>query len=85
VNTVRLFRSFPLSVRLLLANQLVAHSGCYMLMPFLAGYLLTTADRVSARRNYSGADDPGRRIRTLRGRSTVITVETVTEIENGNP
>jgi MFS family permease len=41
VNTVRLFRSFPLSVRLLLANQLVGNTGFYMLMPFLAGYLLT--------------------------------------------
>jgi hypothetical protein len=41
VNTLRLFRSFPLSVRLLLANQLVGNTGFYMLMPFLAGYLLT--------------------------------------------
>src|SRR5262249_9062702 len=41
VNTVRLFRSFPLSVRLLLVNQLASNTGFYMLMPFLAGYLLT--------------------------------------------
>jgi MFS family permease len=36
-----LFRSFPLSVRLLLVNHLASVTGFYMLMPFLAGYLLT--------------------------------------------
>jgi MFS family permease len=41
VNTVRLFHSFPLSVRLLLTNQLAGNTGFYMLMPFLADYLLT--------------------------------------------
>ncbi|WP_067704030.1 MFS transporter [Nocardia jejuensis] len=41
MNTLRLFRSFPLSVRLLLVNQLAGNVGFYMLMPFLAGYLLT--------------------------------------------
>lgn len=41
MNTLRLFRSFPLSVRLLLANHLIGNIGWYMLMPFLAGYLLT--------------------------------------------
>ncbi|UFS98489.1 MFS transporter [Nocardia huaxiensis] len=41
MNTLRLFRSFPLSVRLLLVNQLAGNTGFYMLMPFLAGYLLT--------------------------------------------
>jgi MFS family permease len=41
VNTVRLFRSFPLSVRLLLVNHLAGQTGFYMLIPFLAGYLLT--------------------------------------------
>jgi MFS family permease len=35
-----LFRSFPLSVRLLLTNNLVGQTGFYMLIPFLAGYLL---------------------------------------------
>jgi MFS family permease len=41
VNTVRLFQSFPPSVRLLLANHLLGMTGFYMLMPFVAGYLLT--------------------------------------------
>ncbi|MEU1431699.1 MFS transporter [Nocardia sp. NPDC005746] len=47
MNTLRLFRSFPLSVRLLLVNQLAGNTGFYMLMPFLAGYLLTDV-RLSA-------------------------------------
>jgi MFS family permease len=38
---MRLFRSFPLSVRLLVTNHLASALGFYMLMPFLAGYLLT--------------------------------------------
>ncbi|MGW2661605.1 MFS transporter [Nocardia tengchongensis] len=47
MNTLRLFRSFPLSVRLLLVNQLAGNTGFYLLMPFLAGYLLTDV-RLSA-------------------------------------
>ncbi|MFF2555109.1 MFS transporter [Nocardia sp. NPDC058058] len=47
MTTLRLFRSFPLSVRLLLVNQLAGNIGFYMLMPFLAGYLLTDV-RLSA-------------------------------------
>lgn len=47
MTTLRLFRSFPLSVRLLLVNQLAGNTGFYMLMPFLAGYLLTDV-RLSA-------------------------------------
>ncbi|MFE3105201.1 MFS transporter [Nocardia tengchongensis] len=47
MNTLRLFRSIPLSVRLLLVNQLAGNTGFYMLMPFLAGYLLNDV-RLSA-------------------------------------
>ncbi|GAB4586485.1 MFS transporter [Nocardia sp. IFM 10818] len=35
------FRSFPLSVRLLLANHLAGNIGFYLLIPFLADYLLS--------------------------------------------
>ncbi|MGY2113024.1 MFS transporter [Nocardia gipuzkoensis] len=35
------FGTFPLSVRLLLVNQLVGNIGFFMLVPFLAEYLLT--------------------------------------------
>ncbi|MGI5216858.1 MFS transporter [Nocardia sp. CA-290969] len=38
---LRLFGSFPLSVRLLLVNQLIGNTGFYMLVPFLAEYLST--------------------------------------------
>ncbi|WP_216907562.1 MFS transporter [Nocardia noduli] len=40
MTTLRLFRTFPLSVRLLLVNQLAGNIGFYMLIPFLADYLL---------------------------------------------
>ncbi|UGT55362.1 MFS transporter [Nocardia asteroides] len=40
MNTVRTFRTLPLSVRLLLTNQLVGNIGFYLLVPFLADYLL---------------------------------------------
>lgn len=40
MSVVRLFRTFPLSVRLLLINQLAGNVGFYMLIPFLADYLL---------------------------------------------
>jgi len=40
VNTLALFRTFPLSVRLLLVNQLAGNTGFYLLIPFLADYLL---------------------------------------------
>lgn len=39
MRTVRSFNEFPVSVRLLLANQLGVNIGFYMLVPFLAGYL----------------------------------------------
>lgn len=38
---LRSFRSFPLSVRLLLVNQLAGNIGFFMLIPFLADYLIT--------------------------------------------
>ncbi|WP_405177412.1 MFS transporter [Nocardia sp. NBC_01377] len=40
MNTLALFRTFPLSVRLLLVNQLAGNTGFYLLIPFLADYLL---------------------------------------------
>lgn len=40
MSTLRLFRTFPRSVRLLLVNQLAGNTGFYMLIPFLADYLL---------------------------------------------
>lgn len=36
---MRAFRSFPLSVRLLLVNQMGVNTGFYLLVPYLAGYL----------------------------------------------
>ncbi|WP_329082719.1 MULTISPECIES: MFS transporter [unclassified Streptosporangium] len=36
---MRTFRSFPLSVRLLLVNQMGVNTGFYLLIPYLAGYL----------------------------------------------
>ncbi|MEU4344043.1 MFS transporter [Nocardia sp. NPDC023852] len=41
MNRVGFFGSFPLSVRLLLMNHLLGNIGFYMLVPFLADYLLT--------------------------------------------
>lgn len=38
--TVATFRTLPPAVRLLLVNHLVGHIGFYMLVPFLADYLL---------------------------------------------
>lgn len=39
MKTRRLYRSFPLPVRLLLVNQFGVNTGFYLLVPFLAGYL----------------------------------------------
>lgn len=39
MKTRRLYRSFPLPVRLLLINQFGVNIGFYLLIPFLAGYL----------------------------------------------
>lgn len=39
MTTRRLYRSFPLPVRLLLVNQFGVNTGFYVLVPFLAGYL----------------------------------------------
>ncbi|MEU8133435.1 MFS transporter [Streptodolium elevatio] len=39
MTTRRLYRSFPLPVRLLLVNQFGVNTGFYLLVPFLAGYL----------------------------------------------
>ncbi|MER6176638.1 MFS transporter [Streptosporangium sp. NPDC001681] len=36
---MKAFRSFPLSVRLLLVNQMGVNTGFYLLVPYLAGYL----------------------------------------------
>ncbi|MBB2914794.1 MFS family permease [Streptosporangium becharense] len=36
---MKTFRSFPLSIRLLLVNQMGVNTGFYMLIPYLAGYL----------------------------------------------
>ncbi|GAA2891202.1 MFS transporter [Streptosporangium fragile] len=36
---MKTFRSFPLSVRLLLVNQMGVNTGFYLLVPYLAGYL----------------------------------------------
>ncbi|MBH0780231.1 MFS transporter [Nocardia bovistercoris] len=41
MTTARSFLSFPPSVRLLLVNQLAGNTGFYLLIPFLADYLLT--------------------------------------------
>ncbi|MEB3370948.1 MFS transporter [Saccharopolyspora mangrovi] len=39
MNTVRLFRSYPLAVQVLLVNQLGVNTAFYLLIPYLAGYL----------------------------------------------
>ncbi|MCP2257361.1 putative arabinose efflux permease, MFS family [Streptoalloteichus tenebrarius] len=39
MTTLRLLRSFPLSVRLLLVNQLGVNTGFYLLIPYLATHL----------------------------------------------
>lgn len=39
MKTLRLMRSFPLSVRLLLVNQFGVNTGFYLLIPYLATYL----------------------------------------------
>ncbi|WP_307817877.1 MFS transporter [Nocardia acididurans] len=41
MSTLASFRSFPVSVRLLLANHLAGNIGFYLLIPFLADYLLS--------------------------------------------
>src|SRR5688500_16802762 len=40
MSTLRIFRTLPVAVRLLLVNQLAGNTGFYMLIPFLADYLL---------------------------------------------
>lgn len=40
MNTFGTFRALPVAVRLLLVNQLAGNTGFYMLIPFLADYLL---------------------------------------------
>lgn len=40
MSTLRIFRALPVAVRLLLVNQLAGNTGFYMLIPFLADYLL---------------------------------------------
>ncbi|WP_406691488.1 MFS transporter [Saccharopolyspora sp. ID03-671] len=39
MNTIRLFRSYPLAVQVLLVNQLGVNTAFYLLIPYLAGYL----------------------------------------------
>ncbi|MEU8328599.1 MFS transporter [Micromonospora sp. NPDC048839] len=39
MSTLATLRSFPLSIRLLVVNQLGVNVGFYLLLPFLAGYL----------------------------------------------
>lgn len=41
MHTLTLFRSFPMPVRLLLVNHFAGGVGFYLLIPFLADYLLT--------------------------------------------
>lgn len=40
MSTLRIFGALPVAVRLLLVNQLAGNTGFYMLIPFLADYLL---------------------------------------------
>ncbi|TWG08515.1 MFS transporter [Saccharopolyspora dendranthemae] len=39
MSTLRLIRSYPLAVQVLLVNQLGVNTGFYLLIPYLAGYL----------------------------------------------